>query len=183
MFQSDVPKFRRNDFGGTVGGPIFKDRTFFFGSIFFLRSQQGVTLQQNVETPEFADYVSQNYPNSIAAQFFQRGVPGAVPTSNFVTVGDIEANPRLSSPYPTPNLPTDLVAEGLATISQSPINNGAQYHFRIDHNFHNNHDLLYVSVFKGNTDGGVADARPAFAYVSPNHSWFAKIDYVHSFRS
>jgi hypothetical protein len=183
VFQSDVPKFRRNDFGGTVGGPIFKDRTFFFGSIFFLRSQQGVTFQQNVETPQFADYISQNYPNSVAAQFFQRGVPGAVPTSNFVTVGDIEANSRLSSPYPTPNLPTDLVAEGLATISQSPINNGAQYHFRIDHNFHDNHDLLYVSVFKGNTDGGVADARPSFAYVSPNHSWFAKIDYVHSFSS
>jgi hypothetical protein len=181
IFQDDVPKFRRNDFGGTFGGPIFKNHTFFFGSIFFLRSQQGRTFQVNVETPEFASYVAQNFPDSVATQFFQRGAPGAVPTSNFRTVGDIEADPGLGSPYPSAGFPTDLVAEGQASISESPINNGAQYHFRVDHSFHNDLDRLYFSVFKGNTDGGVADPRPSFAYVSPNHSWFAKVDYLHTF--
>jgi hypothetical protein len=181
VFQSEVPKFRRNDFGGTIGGPIFKNHTFFFGSIFYLRSQQGVTFEQNVETPQFAAYVAQNFPNSVATQFFSRGAPGQAPTSNFVTVGQLES--EFTSPYPLPNIPTNLVAEGLASISQSPINNGAQYHFRIDHNFRNDLDHLYVSVFKDSTQGGVANPRPAFAYVSPNDSWFAKVDYVHTFSS
>jgi Carboxypeptidase regulatory-like domain len=181
VFQDDVPKFRRNDFGGTIGGPIIKNHTFFFGSAFFLRAQQAVTLLENVETPAFSNYIIQNYPNSVAAQYFQRGAPAVAPTTNFKTVGDIDAQFGSSSPYPSAGLPADLVAEGQTAINASPINNGAQYHFRVDHNFHNDLDRLYVSVFKDSTEGGVADARPSFAYVSPNHAWFAKVDYLHSF--
>lgn len=36
-FESSRPEFRRGQFGGTVGGPIWKDRLFFFGSYEGLR--------------------------------------------------------------------------------------------------------------------------------------------------
>ncbi len=36
-FDADVPPFRLNQFGGSVGGPIKKDRTFFFGDFEGLR--------------------------------------------------------------------------------------------------------------------------------------------------
>lgn len=42
------PPFKRNQFGGALGGPILKDRTFFFFSYEGLRQRQGLTLNSNV---------------------------------------------------------------------------------------------------------------------------------------
>ncbi|HEY1730915.1 MAG TPA: TonB-dependent receptor [Terriglobales bacterium] len=36
-----VPRFVQNNFGGTIGGPILRDKLFFFGSTFWGRSFQG----------------------------------------------------------------------------------------------------------------------------------------------
>src|SRR5213593_603356 len=40
---SDIPPLSRNQFGGYLGGPIVKDRTFFFGSYEGLRQDRGLT--------------------------------------------------------------------------------------------------------------------------------------------
>jgi hypothetical protein len=178
-FQTRVPRYLRNDFGGTVGGPIIKNKIFFFSSLFWSRSLQGVTLTQTMETPAFADYVATNFPNSLAAQFFKGAPSGAAPTSGFQTVGQIEQS--LVSPYAPPSIPTSLIAIGVVSISQSPINNGFQGHMRIDDNFHDGKDKLFYSLFRNTTEAGVANARPNLAYVSPNATWYHKIDYVHTF--
>ena len=47
------PSLRRNNFGGTVGGPIVKNRTFFFYNLDVLRIRQGVTRTRSVGFPEF----------------------------------------------------------------------------------------------------------------------------------
>jgi hypothetical protein len=47
-----IPPFRRNQFGGAVGGPIIKDRTFFFADYEGLRQSLGVT---NLDTVPSAD--------------------------------------------------------------------------------------------------------------------------------
>lgn len=48
-------KLNRNAFGASVGGPIRRDRTFFFGSWESMRLRQGFTQDTTVPTPAFRD--------------------------------------------------------------------------------------------------------------------------------
>ncbi|MBI1786650.1 MAG: TonB-dependent receptor [Acidobacteria bacterium] len=47
------PPFRLNQFGGSLGGPIRKDKLFFFGNYEGVRQRQGVTQNTFVPTEEF----------------------------------------------------------------------------------------------------------------------------------
>jgi hypothetical protein len=49
---AQMPKFTRNQFGGTVGGALKKDRTFFFGGYEGLRERLGRTITSQVPTAE-----------------------------------------------------------------------------------------------------------------------------------
>jgi hypothetical protein len=54
-FQKDgraiAPPFTQNNFGGTLGGPIKKDKLFYFGSYEGFRQRQGVSVVNNIPSP------------------------------------------------------------------------------------------------------------------------------------
>src|SRR5262249_38086808 len=50
FFDVAKPAFRRNQYGGAIGGPIVKDRTFFFFSYEGLKHRQALTLNSGVLT-------------------------------------------------------------------------------------------------------------------------------------
>lgn len=50
FFSTEVPELQQNQFGTAVGGPIRKDKLFFFGSYEGFRQRQGVTLVGNFPT-------------------------------------------------------------------------------------------------------------------------------------
>ena len=52
-FADHKSELRRNTFGGTLGGPIRHDRTFFFGSLESMRLRQGFTQNTTVPTEAF----------------------------------------------------------------------------------------------------------------------------------
>ncbi len=50
--QCAVPALKQNQFGGTIGGPIDKDRTFFFGSYEGFRQRKGIATSTIVPSPQ-----------------------------------------------------------------------------------------------------------------------------------
>ena len=63
-----IPPFKRNQFGGTLGGPIVKDRTFFFADFEAIRQSKGITTVATVPSNTarsgklFSVYNPQNNP-------------------------------------------------------------------------------------------------------------------------
>lgn len=175
-----VPVFRRNEFGGSFGGPIIKNKLFVYGGLFMLRSAAGTTQVATVETPQFAQWVNQNYPHGVANAFFTQAPPGSAPVSGFLTVSQLEAlEPGL---FPPPaNLPGNLPAVGTGYFSQSLTHNAYQWHARADYNFNQDRDRLFFDWFDTYSDQLQADPRPIYRVKVPNHGVFAKLDWTHTF--
>src|SRR3954468_23593235 len=63
----------RNQFGGSIGGPIVKDKSFIYGSVELHRARTAAPLTFTTTTPEFLDFV-----NSGAFETFQESDPAGV---------------------------------------------------------------------------------------------------------
>ncbi|HTM24415.1 MAG TPA: carboxypeptidase regulatory-like domain-containing protein [Vicinamibacterales bacterium] len=99
-----IPPLKRNQFGGTLGGPILHDKTFFFGSYEGLRQTLGLTTIANVPsdaTRARADLSAATAPylllypkangtvNGASAQYIQQVVN---PTHENLAVGKVDHN-------------------------------------------------------------------------------------------
>src|SRR5688572_12783217 len=112
------PDFKQNQFGGTLGGPLFKDKTFFFGSYQGHRETQGQTFLSNVPTlamrgGDFSALSRVIYDPSTGQPF-----PG-----NVIPAGRIDPVARniLTQLYPEPNTTGTVSANG-QTINNYLIN-------------------------------------------------------------
>lgn len=113
---AQIPALRRNNFGGSFGGPIRKDKTFFYGVYEGLRQSLGVTTVDNVFPANC--YVPTNNPCAVIA--------GRNPTGTVAPV----MLPILAL-YPKPNVP----GANKFSYEQNQPSHVDYGQMRVDHNF------------------------------------------------
>jgi len=82
-------RLTRNQFGGSVGGPIVKDKTFFYFTMEAHRLRTASPLSANTTTTDFLDFVNtgkfasfqESDPNGVCMQFTGSACPGMFSTS------------------------------------------------------------------------------------------------------
>jgi hypothetical protein len=179
-FQSTVPGFRRNEFGGTLGGPILKGKLFFFLGAFGLMSENATTITGSVETQQFAQFVQQNFPSNLSNIIMAKAPPAMYPTTNLVTVAQIESTNPSSYLAQESIFPADLPAAGTVTEPEALGHNGYQYHARVDYN-PGDKDRIFGEGMRTYTNTLSSDARPLYRVYNPNTGIFAKADWTHTF--
>src|SRR5262252_2759042 len=112
------PEFKQNQFGGTVGGPVFKNKTFFFGSYQGHRERQGQTALSTVPTNAMRNGDFSELNRTIFDPQTGQPFPGnVIPTNRF----DPVAAAILNQLYPAPNTAGTRQANG-QTINNYLIN-------------------------------------------------------------
>ncbi len=145
FFDTAKPAFHRNQFGGSIGGPIIKDRTFFFADYEGLRQSQGITQVDTVP--------------SQAARDGHLCAPPDCSTTSTVAV-DIQAARFLKAFYPLPNgfllCPFSSCAPGtgdtgIFTFAGQTVTPENYFTTKIDHTFSAQDALAGTYMFDSGT--------------------------------
>lgn len=113
FFSAQVEPLKQNQFGGTVGGPIRKDKLFFFGYYEGFRNRQGFAQSAAVptEAQKRGDF------SALPFQLVNAGVPypgNQIPSSQFSALGQ-----RIIGFYPNGNLAPSVYASTVVTQNEN----------------------------------------------------------------
>jgi hypothetical protein len=187
-----ITPYHRNEFGGSLGGPVRKDKTFLFGSYDQVISSTSSAGVVQVEDPAFVQYLQANFPNNLSTQLLTKYKPTVAATPNSVqTVGQVAQSQGASPDCKTtddPNqigplgIPCSLPAIDVVNGTTVSIHNGYQFNVRGDQSFRESKDRVYANFYKTHLLGPfVTSVRSGFDVNFPQDAYFAAINYTHVF--
>jgi len=163
---------KQNQFGATLGGPIFRNKTFFFASYEGLRSIAEIPSLANVLTPaqRNGDFSSFSTP-------LKNPYTGGTYANNQIPVNAVSKK-IIDSYMPLPNgsFAGGFNYAGVSIGNQS--NN--QYIGRLDHRF-NDHNSIFIHYIYSNRNFPDTDVNPNFRYTGTYPMHNAALQYIHVF--
>lgn len=171
--RESVGSWYRRYFGGTIGGPIIRNRLFFFGGFEGLREKQVTTGGQGisasgstivVETEAFKNWVMNTRPNSVAAKILSGFAPFRYATQDFVDVNNDGIQ--------------DL---GRVVLDRPTSRSGYQINGRVDYQSSSAKDRIYGSFWRNKPDQNGVNVRPAFDDRTKTGSYLLSFVNTHTF--
>jgi hypothetical protein len=180
-FTGKYEPFHKHDISGGVGGPILKNRTFFFASIEPLRSSfSSSTSVSTFEAPEFVTWAKGVFPNTLGTDLLSK-----YPATNVAVTGvALTAQDIFGADCGTPatfNIPCTLPMVNQGSLKPSVFHNGLQYSLRIDHNFNQNRDRLYGNFYRTRVEDENVAVRPSFETTATDANRAFQVNETHTF--
>jgi hypothetical protein len=179
-----LPPSKRNEISGAMGGPVIKNKLFWFAAIDVLRSSQTTSGSAPVETQDFYNWVKANEPNTVAYKALTLAPPLAYATASspgMKTVSQLAATSYFPLPAPG-GVPISGSLDAIGNVDYTNVaqKNGYQWSFRVDYYLGKN-DRFYVDAIRTYDTSVSVSARPAFNAPGTNHSQFVNVDWTHTF--
>lgn len=185
VFSPSNFNFHRQNFVAALGGPLWKDRTFFFGSVQLLRSAGAGGGLDTWLAPELVNWAQTAYPTAMGTKALAMAPPTRV--YNGVPVLASAAFPHTAtSGCETPatnNLPCSTPVRYVGQSAQTNPYNGTQWNIRLDQLFRGGKDRIYGQYIHLNQTSGFLSDRAFFDSASPSVTWYWSINYVRAFSS
>jgi len=174
--------FKRNDLVGTFGGPVVKNKTFFFAEVESLWSTTSTgNSVLTFESPQFIAFAQQNFPNTVGTKVLTTNtLTGVVPSGVAQTAAQYFGN--TCGTAATFNIPCSTPVLDTGTSNLSPPYNATQYGFRGDQ-YVGTKDRIYGNYANDSFTLGHPANRVGFSNHDIQSNWYVQANWTHTFSS
>jgi hypothetical protein len=171
-----IPDFARKETAWGFGGPLRRDRTFFFTSGDVLRSDVAISRTGTIVTPPFINFMKQSRPNNVSTYVMSTFPASFSADRNFQMAGQLlnaSCSGSAAIVSPVGAIPCNLPVTGEGTFNTTSPRKGLQWTLRGDHYLNSGRDRIFASFNRTNVDKvlfGTPDVYPDFNTISPTNN-------------